>query len=105
MVEQAFPNYSYGEDVNNPGNMVFKVDEGKYQGTVFNFADVALDENQNLKYTVNFQLLLKNMLVYDTISQDEAKEFYDEVATLILLDVISQTKEVAQTQADKQIIT
>ena len=85
--------------------MVFKVDEGKYQGTVFNFAEVSLDEQQNLKYIVNFQLLLKNMLVYDTINQEEAKEFYDEVATLILLDVISQTKEVAQTQADRSIIT
>lgn len=93
MLEQDFPAYSFGEDVNNPGNMVFKVDEGKFQGTVFNYAEVKLDENQNLKYTVNFQLLLKGMLVQDTISQEDATEFYNDVATKILLDVVSQTKE------------
>lgn len=102
--EQDFPNYSFGDDVNNPGNIVFKVDEGTYAGTVFNFADVQLDESKQLKYSVNFQLYLKNGILWESIEDSDLKEFYENVATKVLLDVISQTKEVAQTEANKDII-
>lgn len=105
MSDQDFPNYSFGDDVNNPGNIVFKVDEGKFAGTVFNYAEVKLDENQQLKYSVNFQLYLRNGILWESIEDADLKEFYDDVATKVLLDVISQTKEVAQTEANTEINT
>ena len=88
---QNHPAVSYGNHIDDKDMVVLRVNEGDYEGTVFNFADVGGLENEgdDVRYSVEFQVFqYKGEFFEQTPPDDILHAFYETVTSPILYNIV-----------------
>jgi hypothetical protein len=84
------PKLSYGNHIDDDEMVVIKVDEGVYEGTVFNYREVNMDgDDDQLKYGIDFHAFFVNGVSRETEpSIRELTEFYETVTSPFLYNMV-----------------
>jgi hypothetical protein len=93
------PKLSYGNHIDDDAMIVIKVDEGKFEGTVFNYRDVKMnDDSDDVGYGIDFHSFLVDGEDHETEPSIKVlTEFYEQVTSPFLYNIVvhaaNQAKE------------
>ena len=92
-----FPAISWGNHMDDPSLVVLRVDEGRFKGTIWSYANVGPFPVGDGQYVVNYEcdflIFVDDNVLHETPDPAVLQEFYDSVGTPFLEHSIESAKQ------------